>query len=74
MGRQVCHTLGDRFEIWGAFRGEPRELERCNFISQEMADALVQAMSDGQMVDDAARNNLELGNCSAIRGFNKFLL
>jgi dTDP-4-dehydrorhamnose reductase len=34
LGHQLCRTLGGRFEIWGTFRGEPREFERYNFIPQ----------------------------------------
>ncbi|MBU2622000.1 MAG: SDR family oxidoreductase [Proteobacteria bacterium] len=35
LGHQLCRTLGDRFEIWGTFRGDPREFERYGFIPQE---------------------------------------
>jgi dTDP-4-dehydrorhamnose reductase len=35
LGHQLSRALGDRFEIWGTFRGEPREFERYGFIPQE---------------------------------------
>jgi len=43
LGHQLCRTLGDRFEIWGTFRGEPREFERYNLIPQERTIGQVDA-------------------------------
>ena len=43
LGHQLCRTLGDRFEIWGTLRGEPREFERHGFISQERTVGQVDA-------------------------------
>lgn len=43
LGHQLCRTLNGRFEIWGTFRGEPREFERYNFIPQERTIGQVDA-------------------------------
>ncbi len=43
LGHQLCRTLADRFEIWGTFRGEPREFERYGFIPQERTIGQVDA-------------------------------
>ena len=43
LGHQLCRTLGDRFEIWATFRGEPSEFERYGFIPQERTIGQVDA-------------------------------
>jgi dTDP-4-dehydrorhamnose reductase len=43
LGHQLCRALGDRFEIWGTFRGDPREFERYDFIPQERTIGQVDA-------------------------------
>lgn len=43
LGHQLCRTLSDRFEIWGTFRGDPKEFERFDFIPQERAIGYVDA-------------------------------
>ena len=40
LDHQLCRTLGDRFEIWATFRGEPGEFERYGFIPQERTVAV----------------------------------
>ena len=35
LGHNLCRLLRERFEVWGTFRGDPREFERYNFIPQE---------------------------------------
>ncbi len=37
LGHQLCRSLNDRFEIWGTFRGDPKEYEPFNFIPLERA-------------------------------------
>lgn len=34
LGHQLCRTLGNRFEIWAAMRGEPHQMEPYGLISQ----------------------------------------
>ncbi len=34
LGHQLCRTLGNRFEIWAAMRGEPHQIEPYGLISQ----------------------------------------
>ena len=43
LGHRICRLLGERFEVWGTFRGEPREFEHYNFISQKRAIGQVDA-------------------------------
>lgn len=35
LGHQLCRMLNGRFEIWAAFRGDPREFAHYDFIPQE---------------------------------------
>lgn len=43
LGHKLCLTLSGRFEIWGTFRGEPREVEPYNYIPQERTVGQVDA-------------------------------
>lgn len=43
LGHRLCRLLRERFEVWGTFRGEPREFKRYNFISQERAIGKIDA-------------------------------
>jgi len=43
LGHQLCHSLGDRFEIWATFREEPCEFERYGYIPQQQIIGRVDA-------------------------------
>ena len=43
LGHQLCRILGDRYEIWATFRGEPSEFGRYGFIPQERTIGQVDA-------------------------------
>lgn len=43
LGHQLCRTLNDRFEMWGTFRGDPKEFETFGFLPKERAIGYVDA-------------------------------
>lgn len=43
LGHQLCRTLNDRFEMWGTFRGDPKEFESFGFLHHERAIGYVDA-------------------------------
>ncbi|MBI5943847.1 MAG: SDR family oxidoreductase [Chloroflexi bacterium] len=61
LGHRICRLLGERFEVWGAIRGEMHGFERYNFISQKQIIEHVDAQNLSTF-----RNALELVKPDAV--------
>jgi dTDP-4-dehydrorhamnose reductase len=61
LGHQLCRTLGDRFEIWATLHGEPGQIERYGFISQ---DRIIDQVDVQELA--AVRRALEIAKPDAV--------